>query len=71
MLSNASFVFPDNTPMTKEAYYYRTIFEKFFPKVVVTIIYSKLLVLVIIFNLVCFNMMSRALQERRYQEVQV
>lgn len=54
MLSNASFVFPDNTPMTKEAYYYRTIFEKFFPKVVVTIIYSKLSVLVIIiFNLVC------------------
>ncbi|XP_010422871.1 PREDICTED: asparagine synthetase [glutamine-hydrolyzing] 3 isoform X2 [Camelina sativa] len=32
MLMNASFVFPDNTPMTKEAYYYRTIFEKFFPK---------------------------------------
>lgn len=32
MLSNASFVFPDNTPLTKEAYYYRTIFEKFFPK---------------------------------------
>ena len=34
MLSNASFVFPDNTPLTKEAYYYRTIFEKFFPKVI-------------------------------------
>ncbi|CAH2073284.1 unnamed protein product, partial [Thlaspi arvense] len=32
MLTNASFVFPDNTPLTKEAYYYRTIFEKFFPK---------------------------------------
>ncbi|XP_019089884.1 PREDICTED: asparagine synthetase [glutamine-hydrolyzing] 3-like isoform X2 [Camelina sativa] len=32
MLMNASFVFPDNTPMTKEGYYYRTIFEKFFPK---------------------------------------
>ncbi|XP_019097199.1 PREDICTED: asparagine synthetase [glutamine-hydrolyzing] 3-like isoform X2 [Camelina sativa] len=32
MLMNASYVFPDNTPMTKEAYYYRTIFEKFFPK---------------------------------------
>lgn len=29
----ASFVYPENTPTTKEAYYYRTIFEKFFPKV--------------------------------------
>ncbi|CAA6658823.1 unnamed protein product [Spirodela intermedia] len=33
MLMNASFVYPENTPTTKEAYYYRTIFEKFFPKV--------------------------------------
>lgn len=34
MLTNGSFVFPDNTPVTKEGYYYRTIFEKFFPKVI-------------------------------------
>lgn len=33
MLMNAKFVYPENTPTTKEAYYYRTIFEKFFPKV--------------------------------------
>ncbi|TQE14121.1 hypothetical protein C1H46_000040 [Malus baccata] len=32
MLINASFIYPENTPTTKEAYYYRTIFEKFFPK---------------------------------------
>ncbi|XP_006655987.2 asparagine synthetase [glutamine-hydrolyzing] 2 [Oryza brachyantha] len=32
MMMNASFVYPENTPATKEAYYYRTIFEKFFPK---------------------------------------
>lgn len=32
MLKNASFVYPENAPTTKEAYYYRTIFEKFFPK---------------------------------------
>eukprot|EP00262_Sarcandra_glabra_P014257 TRINITY_DN412_c0_g1_i2.p1 TRINITY_DN412_c0_g1~~TRINITY_DN412_c0_g1_i2.p1 ORF type:complete len:589 (-),score=106.86 TRINITY_DN412_c0_g1_i2:228-1994(-) len=32
MLLRASFVYPENTPTTKEAYYYRTIFEKFFPK---------------------------------------
>ncbi|XP_031477605.1 asparagine synthetase [glutamine-hydrolyzing] 2-like [Nymphaea colorata] len=32
MLANASYVFPDNTPTTKEAYYYRAIFERFFPK---------------------------------------
>lgn len=32
MLTNANFVYPENTPATKEAYYYRTIFEKFFPK---------------------------------------
>lgn len=32
MLEKASFVYPDNTPTTKEAYYYRTIFERFFPK---------------------------------------
>ncbi|KAF5200630.1 Asparagine synthetase [glutamine-hydrolyzing] [Thalictrum thalictroides] len=32
MLANASFVYPENTPTTKEAYYYRTIFERFFPK---------------------------------------
>ncbi|VVA30967.1 PREDICTED: asparagine [Prunus dulcis] len=32
MLTHASFIYPENTPTTKEAYYYRTIFEKFFPK---------------------------------------
>jgi asparagine synthase (glutamine-hydrolysing) len=32
MMMNASFVYPDNTPTTKEAYYYRTVFEKFYPK---------------------------------------
>uniref|UniRef100_A0A452ZUD8 Asparagine synthetase domain-containing protein n=1 Tax=Aegilops tauschii subsp. strangulata TaxID=200361 RepID=A0A452ZUD8_AEGTS len=33
MMTNASFVYPENTPTTKEAYYYRTVFEKFYPKV--------------------------------------
>ncbi|QCD98655.1 asparagine synthase [Vigna unguiculata] len=28
----ASFIYPENTPTTKEGYLYRTIFEKFFPK---------------------------------------
>ncbi|KAK4485943.1 hypothetical protein RD792_008595 [Penstemon davidsonii] len=32
MLANASFVYPENTPITKEGYHYRTIFERFFPK---------------------------------------
>ncbi|KAI3864477.1 hypothetical protein MKW92_012755, partial [Papaver armeniacum] len=32
MLAQAGYVYPENTPPTKEAYYYRTIFEKFFPK---------------------------------------
>ncbi|KAK4485938.1 hypothetical protein RD792_008589 [Penstemon davidsonii] len=32
MLANASFVYPENTPTTKEGYHYRTIFERFFPK---------------------------------------
>ncbi|XP_042039335.1 asparagine synthetase [glutamine-hydrolyzing] 2-like [Salvia splendens] len=32
MLDKASFVYPENTPTTKEAYLYRTIFERFFPK---------------------------------------
>ncbi|KAK1269290.1 Asparagine synthetase [glutamine-hydrolyzing] 2 [Acorus gramineus] len=32
MLSNAHNVYPENAPLTKEAYYYRTIFERFFPK---------------------------------------
>uniref|UniRef100_A0A1S4BZ26 Asparagine synthetase [glutamine-hydrolyzing] 2 n=1 Tax=Nicotiana tabacum TaxID=4097 RepID=A0A1S4BZ26_TOBAC len=32
MLANASFVYPHNTPTTKEGYYYRTIFERYFPK---------------------------------------
>jgi len=29
----ANFIYPENTPTTKEGYLYRTIFEKFFPKV--------------------------------------
>jgi hypothetical protein len=33
MMMNAGFVYPENTPTTKEGYYYRMIFEKFFPKV--------------------------------------
>nr|CAB3467746.1 unnamed protein product [Digitaria exilis] len=32
MMMNASFVYPENTPTTKEGYYYRMIFEKCFPK---------------------------------------
>jgi hypothetical protein len=33
MMLNASHIFPFNTPNTKEAYYYRMIFERFFPQV--------------------------------------
>jgi len=33
MMSNAGHIFPHNTPNTKEAYYYRMIFERFFPQV--------------------------------------
>ncbi|KEH34317.1 putative asparagine synthase (glutamine-hydrolyzing) [Medicago truncatula] len=32
MMLNASHIFPFNTPLTKEAYYYRMIFERFFPQ---------------------------------------
>ncbi|CAL0333140.1 unnamed protein product [Lupinus luteus] len=32
MLLHANYIYPENTPTTKEAYHYRTIFEKFFPK---------------------------------------
>uniref|UniRef100_A0A803KSK2 Asparagine synthetase [glutamine-hydrolyzing] n=1 Tax=Chenopodium quinoa TaxID=63459 RepID=A0A803KSK2_CHEQI len=32
MLANANFIYPENTPTTKEGYYYRAIFEKLFPK---------------------------------------
>ncbi|GLJ11303.1 hypothetical protein SUGI_0151460 [Cryptomeria japonica] len=32
MLVNAKYVFPHNTPSTKEAFYYRMIFERFFPQ---------------------------------------
>ncbi|TVU27541.1 hypothetical protein EJB05_30160 [Eragrostis curvula] len=32
MMSNAQFIFPHNTPTTKEGYYYRMIFERFFPQ---------------------------------------
>ncbi|NOZ62695.1 MAG: asparagine synthase B [Calditrichaeota bacterium] len=31
MMEEANYRFPINTPMTKEGYYYRTIFEKYFP----------------------------------------
>ncbi|MDG2393934.1 MAG: asparagine synthase B, partial [Thalassotalea sp.] len=30
-LANAEFKFPHNTPATKEAYFYRTVFEEKFP----------------------------------------
>lgn len=32
MMFNAPHIFPHNTPMTKEAYYYRMIFEQFLPQ---------------------------------------
>ncbi|KAK9279498.1 hypothetical protein L1049_013177 [Liquidambar formosana] len=32
MMLNAEHIFPHNTPTSKEAYYYRTIFERFFPQ---------------------------------------
>ncbi|KAH9320618.1 hypothetical protein KI387_015257, partial [Taxus chinensis] len=32
MMKNVKFVYPDNTPLTKEAYFYRMIFERFFPQ---------------------------------------
>ncbi|KAH9614018.1 hypothetical protein KSS87_018545 [Heliosperma pusillum] len=32
MLAKASFIYPENTPTTKEGYYYRSLFEKFYPK---------------------------------------
>ncbi|XP_076900801.1 asparagine synthetase [glutamine-hydrolyzing] 1-like [Bidens hawaiensis] len=32
MMLRAGNIFPHNTPFTKEAYYYRTIFERFFPQ---------------------------------------
>ncbi|CAA0816858.1 Asparagine synthetase [Striga hermonthica] len=32
MMLNAANIFPHNTPNTKEAYYYRMIFERFFPQ---------------------------------------
>ena len=32
MLANAKYIYPENTPTTKEAYYYRMIFERFFPQ---------------------------------------
>ncbi|XP_018460206.1 asparagine synthetase [glutamine-hydrolyzing]-like [Raphanus sativus] len=34
MMSNAAYIFPHNTPLTKEAYYYRMIFERFFPQAI-------------------------------------
>ncbi|CAN1354618.1 Asparagine synthetase [glutamine-hydrolyzing] [Linum perenne] len=32
MMQNAAHIYPHNTPPTKEAYYYRMIFERFFPQ---------------------------------------
>ncbi|AES98496.1 asparagine synthetase, root [glutamine-hydrolyzing] [Medicago truncatula] len=32
MMLNAGNIYPHNTPNTKEAYYYRMIFERFFPQ---------------------------------------
>ncbi|KAL9235379.1 hypothetical protein vseg_010141 [Gypsophila vaccaria] len=32
MMEKAAHIFPHNTPTTKEAYYYRMVFEKFFPQ---------------------------------------
>ncbi|XP_074295010.1 asparagine synthetase [glutamine-hydrolyzing]-like [Silene latifolia] len=32
MMQKAEHIFPHNTPKTKEAYYYRMVFEKFFPQ---------------------------------------
>jgi len=32
MMLNAGNIYPHNTPKTKEAYYYRMIFERFFPQ---------------------------------------
>ncbi|KAJ8503814.1 hypothetical protein OPV22_004700 [Ensete ventricosum] len=32
MMQNAKHIYPHNTPTTKEAYYYRMIFERFFPQ---------------------------------------
>lgn len=32
MMANAKYIYPENTPMTTEAYYYRMIFERFFPQ---------------------------------------
>jgi hypothetical protein len=34
MMQNAARIYPHNTPTTKEGYYYRMIFERFFPQVV-------------------------------------
>lgn len=34
MMLNATHIYPHNTPTTKEAYYYRMIFERFFPQVI-------------------------------------
>ncbi|EHA8592334.1 putative Asparagine synthetase [Cocos nucifera] len=31
-MQNAQHIYPHNTPATKEAYYYRMIFERFFPQ---------------------------------------
>lgn len=35
MMLNAQHIYPHNTPTSKEAYYYRMIFERFFPQVTI------------------------------------
>jgi asparagine synthase (glutamine-hydrolysing) len=34
MMKNAAVEFPYNTPVNKEAYYYRMIFERLYPQVI-------------------------------------
>lgn len=40
MMLNAKKIYPHNTPTTKEAYYYRMIFERFFPQVIFQNLFS-------------------------------
>lgn len=50
MMLNAKKIYPHNTPTTKEAYYYRMIFERFFPQVIFRIYFlSKSYVISIVF----------------------
>jgi hypothetical protein len=41
MMQNAARIYPHNTPTTKEGYYYRMIFERFFPQVIYNYILEK------------------------------